>query len=285
MPRVRGARACRPVAPRSRPLRATCTRAAASSSASGNPSSARQIRATAAAFASVTLEVGEAPAGTLDVEPSCGRALDVGQRVGAELRDRERGNAVLALRRDAQRRPARHERLRRRDAVEEPTDVRRRVEDLLEVVQHEQGRRLAEGGGGRLERILAGRLVRAEHVRDRGQHERGVAHGREIDEDGVPSPARVRSSSSASARLARSTGPREGDEAGVGTVEERRHGRELELPADQGRGVRRGRRRLAPRRATGTSRLASWRRIRCSSERSSPDGSRPSSSSALRASR
>ena len=118
------------------------TRAAASSIASGMPSSRRQISATASAFSSVSSKLGLA---------ACARSTkscDGGaSRPSPSPRRRARasgGTGVLALAAHAQRRPARHEHLQPRRGREQLGDERRRRQHLLEVVEHEQRRLVAE---------------------------------------------------------------------------------------------------------------------------------------------
>ena len=114
-------------------------------------------------------------------------------RVGAEVGHRQRLHRVDALAHDPERCPARGEDTELAGGVEKARDVDGRLENLLEVVQHEQRRVAAERRHDGLDRITARGLAGAEDVRHRGDDEGGIRDGREIDEDRteVPGHARV----------------------------------------------------------------------------------------------
>ena len=132
------------------------TRGAASSIASGSPSSRRQISATASAFSSVSAKSGRGVAGALDEERD---------RLGR----RERRDAVGLLAAEPQGRAAGREQLQAGRLGQQARERRRRGEHLLEVVEHEQQLLVAQVLAQRLERALARLLAQAERLRDRGQ--------------------------------------------------------------------------------------------------------------------
>ena len=101
------------------------------------------------------LEVRQAPPGALDVEPRRGGPRDVADRVGPDRRYGERRDAVLVLAGDPQRCPARREDRHVRGERQEPAEVRRSVEHLLEVVEQEQRDRPVERRRDRRHRVLA----------------------------------------------------------------------------------------------------------------------------------
>ena len=88
--------------------------------ASGRPSSRRQIAATVPVQPEIRLDGLRALAEE-------GNGVRVGQL----------GNRVLVLDRDAQRRSAGEDRLHRRGIENEFADLRRRSEQMLEIVKHE----------------------------------------------------------------------------------------------------------------------------------------------------
>ena len=125
------------------------TRAAASSIASGIPSSRRTISAIVATIPVVQLEPRVGGDGPLGEQPGGGG----GRPVRVERRHRF---AVLAV--DAERLPARGEHAQRGRGVEQVLDERRgRVDEVLAVVDDEQ-RRSAGPGGSRC--VASGALVR-----------------------------------------------------------------------------------------------------------------------------
>ena len=152
------------------PAAAACTRAAASSIASGSPSSRRQIARDRARGPRRRPERRIARAGAL-VEQLDGR-------VGGERRHR-------ATR--ARRRGAATARLVTRSVIagrgrEQAADVGRRVEHLLEVVEHEQQRAVRERAGQPVEHAAVGAVGEPERAGERREDVPGVADRGERDE-------------------------------------------------------------------------------------------------------
>ena len=146
------------------------TRAAASSMASGSPSSRRQISATTAALRVVQGEAGG----------------DGGGALGEELLRRrlgQRREQVLPLGPQPHRLPAGRHHDGGRDRLQERRDVRAGGHHLLEVVQHEQRRFVAERRPHDVEGLDAGLPMGAEGVGDRAEHERGVGDRAQRHED------------------------------------------------------------------------------------------------------
>ena len=131
------------------------TRGAASSIASGSPSSRRQIAATASAFSSVSSK----PAAALRAR-STKSATDVGRR---QLRD-----AIGPFAAEPKGRAAGREQLQAGRLGQQARERRGRGEHLLEVVEHEQHLPVAQVLAQRLKRALARLLAQAERLRDRG---------------------------------------------------------------------------------------------------------------------
>ena len=197
----------------------TRIRAAASSIARGRPSSARQIRATASAFAVGQLEAGHDGLGTLDEELDRLDAVELGEGRLVRLRDPEGRHLVLALRRQVQPRPARDDDAQRSPEAEQSSDERRSVEEMLEVVEHEQP---LEVDDRVRERLLDGAprfLGDRERLRDRRGNEPGIRDRPEVDDHGfVPrEPACDRERETG---LARAAGARQRHEPRVVPVEQ-----------------------------------------------------------------
>ena len=158
-------------------------RAAASSIASGSPSSAWQTATTAAVFDVRQGEVGLDRAGALDEE------LDGGRRGGARAampgrrrRPSPAGHLVDPLAADAQHDPARDEEDGIRRERVEPDDRGRRIDDLLEVVEHDEHAPAAEREREPLlEGAVAG-IADAESVGDRREQQGRLEHVLERDE-------------------------------------------------------------------------------------------------------
>ena len=145
---------------------------------------------------------------------------------------------------------------------------------MLEVVEHQQAR-LAERRDHVLEERPARCLLDAECLSHGGEHELRVGERREVDRDRA---ADLHGGGLCEARLADPAGARERHEAHVAAAQERSHGCELELAADQPVAVRFLWRSAWPERGIMLEDAAF-------SARSSGDGSSPSSSRASRASR
>jgi hypothetical protein len=176
-------------------------------------------------------------------EEGHGRAGGDGSRIaGTRRRQPERRDRVLALARHAKRRAARRQHVKAGRGGEHGADDQSRLEDLLQVIEHEQGRPLAQVLGERVgHRLLVGRL-QSERARDRRRDQRRVAHGREVDEGraaGVVG-AQLGRGGDGQARLARAARAGEGQQADVGSAQERAHLRHLALTADQPAGWREG---------------------------------------------
>ena len=110
-------------------------RAAASSIASGSPSRRRQISATAPALPSVSSKPAVVAAGALD-EQRAGRGLRDGGRVGLCGTAVGRRRAVLGL--QSQRLAAGRQHGQPRSGGQQVADQRRRRQEVLEVVEHQQ---------------------------------------------------------------------------------------------------------------------------------------------------
>ena len=247
-------------------------RAAASSIASGRPSSRAQMRSMCSA----------SPAASSSRESSArarrrNRSAD---GAAAERRDRQ-----FVLAGDAQRGAAGHDELRARRRGQQAADLRRRVEELLEVVDHQQQRAAREQAHQPF--ALGG----AQLLRDLGGDERGVGERGERDEAGAVGELRGEpvGQLDREAGLADAAGPGEREQAHVGIGEQRGGGDQVGLAAEQrGRGSGEGGRGQRGRRddrgggrgrggVPGSS-AGSWARIADSSRCSSRPGSRPRSS-------
>ena len=121
-------------------------RAAASSIASGTPSSARQMRATSSAFSSVTSNLGSADRARSRNSRTAGRLEDGLDRGLRRLRRQaERFDVEDLFAAHAEPNTTRHEERRARQVGEERDDVGSGVDDLLEVVEHDE---VASPGAG-----------------------------------------------------------------------------------------------------------------------------------------
>ena len=176
------------------------TFAAASSIASGSPSSRRQMSARSAALSAVTSKpASTARARSTNSVHGGGARGAVEARRAVAGRGRQRRDLVHLLAADAQHDAARHEeRRRRRDRVQ-PHQDGGGIDDLLEVVEHEQHAAIGERvRDALLERGFAV-VADAEAVRDRRQQQPRLEHALERHEvrcrrgTGRRSPARSRS--------------------------------------------------------------------------------------------
>ena len=226
-------------------------RAAASSSASGRPSRRRQSSATALGVQLGELEVGPDVARASDKEPYRLRApetvdLERARRVGKL----ERGDGVDPLFGDVERRAAGDEERQAGCTREQLGEHRRRVEQLLEVVEHEQRPPAAQGGDQRFERSAFRPLDQAERAGDRGRDEVGVADRSELDEHHATGELGVEACCGLDGepRLSRSGRSRQGQEAHICPAQQRADLPLLPAPADE-----RGRSRSQPRRPAGAS--------------------------------
>ena len=229
-------------------------------------------------------EVGQAPPRTLDVEPCRGRSLDVVDRVRADRRHGERRDPVLVLAGDPQRCPARredrHVRRRASGAGRGPARRRAPARGCRAGAARPRRRASARPSPPRPRRVTrerrppvrsSGRRAsgprrrRGRRTPPRGQTARAASSARRVFPV-PPGPVSVTSRVSGRSRSADTAAssrlrPTMGVDAG---------GR----PSSWRGGA-----------AGGASRSGSWRRMRCSSARSSADGSSPSSSRDARASR
>ncbi len=120
---------------------------------------------------------------------------------------------------------------------------RRRIEHLLEVVEHEQRPPAAQRGDQRLERSASRPLDQAERVGDRGRDEVGVADRGEVDEHHAAREISVEicRGLDREPRLARSGRSRQRQEAHIRLAQQRADLALLAAPADE-----RGRSRSQP---------------------------------------
>ena len=145
------------------------------------------------------------------------------------------------LRREARRRPARHDDLHEWRGVEQVAHAPCRVQQLLEVVEHEQDVLSCEVFvNGVLQLPVAG-LVQAERLGDGRQQQRGLRDGLQGDEPhAVPEQLDgLRGSVESKSGLARAAGARECYEPHVVVFEQRVERLELGAPPDQRRRLRR----------------------------------------------
>ena len=160
------------------------TRAAASSIASGRPSSRRQISTTAPAFFGVSAKSGRPAAARWTnsaIDAHSISAAGERQRVGS--RERQRRDRELLLAVDVQHEAAGHQHLERGTGVEQFLHEGRGIGHLLEVV-HEQERRAeaAKVLGDRLHQREVAALANAERPGDGRRHQPWIGNRREVDE-------------------------------------------------------------------------------------------------------
>ena len=114
------------------------TRAAASSTASGMPSSRRQISATAAALRLVEREAGLHRPRPLDEELHRGSLAAIASSVDVARRQLERAQRPHLLAGDAERLAARRQDAHARAVAQQPLgEPAHRVDEVLAVVEHE----------------------------------------------------------------------------------------------------------------------------------------------------
>ena len=182
------------------------------------------------------LEVGPCVARASDEEPYRLRApepvdLERARRVGKL----ERGDGVDPLFGDVERRAAGDEERQAGCTREQLGEHRRRVEHLLEVVEHEQRPPAAQRGDQRLERSAFRPLDQAERAGDRGRDEVGVADRSELDEHHATGELSVeaRCGLEREPRLSRSGRARQGQEAHICRAQQRADLPLLPAPADE----------------------------------------------------
>ena len=135
-------------------------------------------------------------------------AGNVGQRLvtGGSGSGSGRHREVL-LARHAEHGPAGHERLQPRAGAQEVGDVRRGVDDLLEVVQHQEQVFRPQRGGELLRRRPVGEFAQVQGVGDRRDDEVGIADRGEGDEDRAVGEAASNSAATSIARRVLPTPP------------------------------------------------------------------------------
>ena len=162
------------------------TFAAASSIASGSPSSRRQMSATAAAFSAVRVNSGLTAwarstkswtAGDRRARSRLTCPVPSGVGSGLDLVD------LLAA--DAQHDPARHEEGRQRRDRVQPHQHGRGIHDLLEVVEHDQHAPALERARDALLEAGLAVVADAEEVGDRRQEQAGLEHALQQHEVGA----------------------------------------------------------------------------------------------------
>ncbi len=176
-------------------------------------------------------EVGLGLAGAVDVEAHGGAGRN---RIGVglpHLGNRQRGNPVLALQREAERHAARGEDPKRRRCLEQLCEGGERVRKVLEVVDDDErlgpaGERVSE----RLERCFPLFLVDPQRRPDARQHQSRVGQRREVDERCA---SRLRRRRQREARLPRASGAREREQPDLRPLEKTGERGELEVAADQ----------------------------------------------------
>ena len=171
-------------------------------------------------------------------EPEAG--VDGGRAAREELQrlePRERRHRILALDREAQGRPARHEQLECGAGREKSRDGRCGANHLLEVVQHEQQPAPAQRFCQCVEQVGARYLSDSRGLRDLGRHERSIRDGSERHEgDAVRELRRdLRRHLERESRLAGAAGAGQGQETDVVASEERAYVRHLVAAPDERR--------------------------------------------------
>ena len=162
----------------------TRTQAAASSMASGNPSSRRQILDDRGSILLIEGEVGIDVARTLDEQPD--RAVG-GERVEGHgvgdlgKRQRRRPEPLLVMK--TERGPAGGEHRQAGAPLQQRQDIGGRVKNVLEVVQNEQQVTLAQRGQENIPQGSFSDLADVERLGDCGQNECRTADCRQRDED------------------------------------------------------------------------------------------------------
>ena len=237
---------------------------AVSSIASGRPSSRLQISRNSAPSGSTRCARGrgpggEQPAGGVPVE-----RLDVEDLFGGEPKETS----------------ARHEHGQARSSIEQLGDLRCAVDEVLEVVEHEQELAVPKLVVQQLAPARGAGLPQPERPGDRRQQELGLGDRGEVDERrsvGEPGAEPV-AELDGEPRLADAAGPEQRDEPGcrVEQAAARAPPAQPRGRSSPSEGAAPGRRRA--RAPASASSAGSWARIRRSSSRSSADGSSPSSS-------
>ncbi len=214
--------------------------AAASSSASGTPSSAWQMCATSAAFSAVRSNRGSAARARSRNNRTAGAAEQLLDRgLGVFLRKSKGFDVEDVLAPHAQPGAARHEERRAGEGGHQGEDIHGGREHLLEVVEHDE---VAAAGARRPDLLVEGAVARVAHPEvagDRRQHVGGLAHLREADErHAVESVLREPGDLDGEAGLADAARADEGDEALHIPAQPVQEGCDRRLAADGVRGRR-----------------------------------------------
>ena len=169
------------------------------------------------------------------------------ERRHVRRRKLERRQAELGLAADLERRAARRDHLKRRTSRDERRDLLGDVDDLLQVVEHDQHAALPDHRAQRIERRAAVRLGDVQRDANVRQHRRGCRHRRERHECGAAGILRHQpvEKFDREARLASAAIPRHREQART-TAHAIHRGLQRLLTAEQGCGRRR--RRLEDRR-------------------------------------
>ncbi len=181
-------------------------------------------------------EGGVGGAGPLREE---GHGFGLGQLVPRRQRlqpgqpQRRHGELLLLV--QAQHRAAGDQQLEPR-GLEQAGDGGGGVNHLLEAVQEEQDLLPGQVVAQPIGQSTARRLVQAQRLGDRGEHERGVAHGGEGDEDDAVGEGVAQGAGDfdGQAGLADAAGAGAGDERDLGTAQQRLQRGDFVGPADQG---------------------------------------------------
>ena len=158
----------------------TLIHGAASSSASGRASSRRQIAVTVGPFAGVRRKSGCTSRTRSTKSRTAGERAEIGGRRRVDVHiQREGADGVLPLSSHMKRGAAGDQHAERGDRCQEIRDQRRRVRDLLEIVEHQQRRRLVARGTRAAWQIDRRDVRTAERLGDRRRDERRIPNGRQ----------------------------------------------------------------------------------------------------------
>ena len=164
----------------------TLVRVAASSMASGSPSSRAQISATAGAFSGGQLEAGPHRLGPLDEQPDrLGPAEGLEVRGPGRVGQGQRRHHQLLLAPERERDPGGGQHREPGGGGEQLLDHRAGLRHLLEVVRHEQEPPVAEVVAQRLQDGAAGRLGDPQGPGQDGGDQVRVGHRGQVGEEGA----------------------------------------------------------------------------------------------------
>jgi hypothetical protein len=172
----------------------------------------------------------------LDEEPNGGR-LDPGCRVPIVpcCRQRQGAEGNLPFRGEPQADATGDQDFQPRAVEKEFTQQRRRVDDLLEVIQHQQELQVSEGAEEPLFNWLHAHVTETEGASNRRRDQIGIGDRPKINkEDPVREIGRsMVGCSNGEAGLATPTGASQRKQANIGTGQERHDRREFVLPVNQ----------------------------------------------------